>query len=238
MQLSDIQAQVRAITDENSITDPTDATLLYFINYRYQDLVAKITKVYQKYFITTATESTVDGTELYDLPQDSDNRCEVKQLVQVEISYDGTTWEIAKKEDKRDNIETEDGTRISYTQNNPHYYLLGNQIGFKPTPDYTGTNNIKFWYVKRQADLLASSDIPNLPDDYHRLIVFGVAADLKKRDENFGAAQNFENDYAIGVSNMLEELSRRDISSVEEVEDVASMPSMDNETYIQNSSLS
>ncbi|MFH2031377.1 MAG: hypothetical protein ABIJ40_12305 [Bacteroidota bacterium] len=238
MQLSEIQAQIRALTDETSTTDPTDATLLYFINWRYQDLVAKITKVYQKYFITTATESTVDGTQNYDLPQDASSRCEVKKLIQVQISYDGTNWDIAKKDDKRDSVITEDELNVSHTRNNPHYYILGNIIYFDPIPDYSGTDNIKFWYVERQADLSAAGDKPNIPDDYHRLIISGAAADLKKRDDNFAAAQNYENDYAGGIKNMLEDLARRDISSVEEVEDVADTPVFDNETYVSPSSLS
>lgn len=238
MNLSTIQDHTRAITDETSTTDPTDAQLLYFINYRYQDLVSKIMNVYEKYFITTATESTVDGTQSYDLPQDASSRCEVKRLIQVQISYDGTNWSVAKKDDKRDSLITEDELNTSHTQNYPHYYLLGNKIYFGPIPDYDGTDNIKFWYVKRQADLAAAGDIPAIPDDYHRLIVYGAASDLKKRDDDFGAAQNYENDYTVGTRAMLRELSGRDISSTDEVEDVANMPSYDNETYIRRGSLS
>ena len=238
MQLSEIQQQIRDITDEESTLDPTDAQLLPFINYRYQDLVGKITNLYEKYFITSASQNTVEDQELYDLPQDSNSRPEVKRITRVEISYDGTNWNRAKYTNRNDISRTEDNTGVSHTQGYPYYFLEGNTLGFDPIPDADGTNKIKIWYIERQADLSAASDKPNIPDDYHRLIVYGAAADLKKRDDDFGAAQNYENDYLSGVKNMLEEMSRRDISGVDEVEDTGDTQSLNNETYVSNSSLS
>jgi len=230
---------IRNITDETSTADPTDAMITNFINYRYQDLVGRIMNVREDYFGTTdATLDTVADQEEYTLPVDSNSRNKVKEIKKIEIAYDGSNYNIAYPIDLNEKYSTESDTNAAYTQNNPRYYIFGNKIGFSPIPDSSQTNNIKIWYIPRPDDLSTGTDIPILPDEYHKLIAYGAAADLRKRDDNFRAAQNYEKDYETGARQMVIEVKQRQIQWPNCVKDVADIPFRTSEDYANEGSLS
>lgn len=239
MDLTTIRNSVRELTDETVSTDPTFAMLNTFINYRYQDLVGRIMNVHQDFFgITDHTIDTVADQKEYSMPVDGNSRNKVKRIRRVEIAYDGTNYDIAYPIDLNDQNSTESDTETTYTQNDPRYYIFGDKIGFNPIPDANGTNNIKIWYIPRPDDLALDGDIPIIPVEYHQLLVYGAAADLKKRDENFTAAQNYEIDYETGSQKMVMEAAERQTQKSNAVKDISETPFLNAEDYVRNGSLS
>lgn len=232
MTLTTILTNIRSLCDEESTTDPTDTALTAFVNKRYHDLVDRIMNINEDFFVETdQTLDTVDGTELYDLPSD------FKKVKRVEISYDGTTYDEAFEIDLNDKYTTESDTDSSYSQHNPRWYFLGDQIGFDPIPDYDGTNNIKLWYIQRPTDLEGTAT-PVIPAEYHSLLVDGACADLKKRDDNWAMANNFEKDYESGIKEMEQSLRRRQVQSPRKIKNAGDRPYRNNENYLSPSSLS
>jgi len=214
MQLSEIRTNIRDITDETDTTQLTDAVLNVFINTRYHELVSKLMTAFEDYFGTSdnTIDLVTDQVE-YDLPVDANSRCEVMKVKRVEIAYDGSDYNLAYPFDMNDKWTTESDTQGQYTQEEPHYYLYGNKIGFDPKPTSNQSNAVKLWYIARQADLSNDTDKPAIPDEYHQLIVYGASADVKKRDDNFNAARNYEMDYKEGVREMINELKKRQIQA-------------------------
>ncbi len=84
----------------------------------------------------------------------------------------------------------------------------------------------------------AYSDVPEVPNDYHDLLIYGASADIKKRDDNFAAASNFEADYENSIREMIYELKKRQIQRPREVRDVSDMAEMNPEDWAEDSSLS
>ena len=232
MTLAAIITNIRNLTDETDTTQLTDAVITVFVNRRYKDMVGKIMNTFEDYFGTSdATIDFVADTVEYDLMSD------VRKVKRVEVAYDGSNWKLARPFDLNDKYTTESDTTATYTQNNPRYYLYGDKIGFDPVPSSDQSNCVKIWYIKAPADL-SGSNSPEIPTPYHDLLVYGASADVKKRDDNWSAAVNYEQDYENGVRQMINELKKRQIQEVRTAKDYSDYPGKTNENYVEQGSLS
>lgn len=232
MTLAQIITNIRNLTDETDETQLTDAVITVFVNRRYKDMVGRITNVFEDFFGTTdQTLDTVADQAEYSLPSG------VRKIKRVEISYDGDNYKLARPFDLNHKQTTESDTTSAHTQTDPFYYLFGDSIGFDPIPDAAGTNNIKIWYIAQPSDLSGSAT-PEIPTEYHDLLVYGASADVKKRDDNWAAAVNYENDYEKGIAQMINEIVDRQIQEPRSVTDVSDLPRRDPADYVEAGSLS
>lgn len=194
LQLSEIISYTRSIIDETAPTAVLlDSEVQNFINHRYHQIEDIIKDVNEDYFGTTGTVTLANSTELYNLPQDSDSRNEVDRILRVEVAYDNSNYDIAHPITIQRKVTTESNTEGAYSERNPRFYIFGNQIGFLPIP--TGTGTAKIWYIKRLGDLENTTDIPELPDKYHRTIAYGAAIDALRKDDYLEGARSIERDY-------------------------------------------
>ena len=109
---------------------------------------------------TSATTSTVSGTQEYSKPSDS--------FRVSKVTYDSV------KLKKIDQADYDAMSSISYggtlaTGSPCYYYEFGSVIGLFPVPDAAKT--LKFWYVKEPANLTSSSDVFSVPSFAQNAIV-------------------------------------------------------------------
>lgn len=240
MTLLEIRTQIRSIIDEKQETAVLlNSELNNYINARYHTLCNEIVELHEDYFLTTATASIVANQQSYNLPQDSSSRNEVMRLKRVEIAYDGSNWHIAYPIDLTEKIDTE-SQDTAYSTFQPYYFLMGNTINFLPTPDTARTDKIKYWYVERQANLSADTDIPAIPDEYHHVIVYGAAADAKRMEgdvADYALVQDLENKFEQELVRMRKTIQPRVIQTPKFVKNVEDMPGRYNEDWVNPGSL-
>lgn len=215
------------VGEDNSDSDLSDIHLGTLLNGRYQDVCNFIVGVNEGFFAKLDTTiDLVNGTDLYDLPDvDSNSRTRIIRILRIEIAYDGTNYYHARPIQVQD-LPPTNFIDTQYSTLSPVYYLLDNKIYFLPTPTENKTNAVKIWYIQRQLDLSADSDIPQFPEQYHHILGWGLAADIMQRTgarvldlDDASYADRFEGKYQEGLEKLLETIKPRDISSPKYVVD-------------------
>lgn len=122
-----------------------------FINDGYQMICRRV-----DYYIDESTLdfSTISGTALYPQPTDFARDRALRQT-DVEVELLGVELRLID--------------RSAPATGTPRYYALdGLKLHLYPTPDGVYPLELRYW--KMPALLVADSDVPNLPADYHRLL--------------------------------------------------------------------
>lgn len=237
LQASQIVDYTRSLIDEvNESPVLLDSEILNFINRRYHEVEDVIKSVHEDYFGTTGTISLSNGTELYDLPQDANSRNNVDRVIRVEVSYDGSNYDIARATSIQRKITTESNSNGSYSEAFPLFYLFGDQIGLLPIP--TGTGTAKIWYIKRLADLENDTDIPEIPDKYHRLLAVGAAVEALRKDYYYPESDRLERDYYRSLDDMKMYITPRQMTEIKTVRPKRKYGVYSPENYIRRGTLS
>lgn len=84
----------------------------------------------------------------------------------------------------------------------PFYTIFNNTLILINKPDSALGSSLKITYQLKPVDLVKSSDIPAIPDDYHRVIVKGAEYKIKKF-YNWPDALKCEQEYLTWQQNML-----------------------------------
>lgn len=149
---------------DNTSSFWTDAVLRTYFNLVQEEVQNEIIQVFEDYFVTQTYVNVVNGTAEYTIPSGcvkvrrvEDNRdvADPVEITPVTLNNRGTRTSILK-EDKG------------------HYYLRGNQIVLTDTPTYTNASAIRLHYVKKLGDLSASTEVSEIPVEYHRVFTWGI----------------------------------------------------------------
>ena len=151
---------------DNSSSHWTDTTLMNFYNLIQQEVAAEINQVYEDYFVTQTFLTIVNGTAEYTLPST------FAKMRRVEYMKSNQSHEIVpvSLNDRGGNYSYVDGSSVFGNS----YYLRGNQIVFSDTPTFSDSATVRLQYIRRLADITAASLTSELPEEHHRVLVWGV----------------------------------------------------------------
>lgn len=116
-------------------------------------------------------------------------------IIKVEVKYGATGDEYIKATrlqsiavwENQDNVST---TYQSKTQ--PLYYILGQKIGFIPTPPETGAY-AKVWYIKRPYQVTMTSDTIDIPYRFtYPITNYVVAKAIQREHQDYATTQTIE----------------------------------------------
>lgn len=223
-----LQTGVRVYLDETQQADYLDSEVQRSINYAYHDVIGNVIDVYQLYYETTTpfTYAVVVNQQEYLIDSS------LTKVTRVEINYAPTQSGSVpiraipvKMEEALLNLSN---SATSGSVFNAGYYLHGNQtgqyIGFIPIPEQGDTTgkSISVWGIALPSDLVASSDIVNIPyaDRFSQLIeLYAAYLLMSKGQENESAANSYLQRYQIGIAKMMDFLVERQSDGVNMVVD-------------------
>jgi hypothetical protein len=179
VQLIDIRDEVLACGFDPVLFGASRVTA--YINNGYLNLVRRVS-----YYVDEATQdySTVIGTTLYTLPADFARVRSVRRTdIQVELEAVG--------------LRAID--RSISTSGAPVYYAMdGANVHLYPGPDQVYPLELRYW--KMPAALVADTDVPTIPADYHNLLIYSAVAEAYRAEDDLATAQGWQALYDKGLS--------------------------------------
>ena len=158
--------------DTNTLSD---ANLLIVANKYYTWIVRELNDV-ENVNGQISKADLVDGQQEYLLPTDDtdatgdyDYGGGFMQLLRVEVALDGTNWKVAKKITGMKHpfpVSNDTYDNYVYTTATPAYWRFQNSMFFLPFPGKDVTAGVKIFWIKRPAELTATSDIPKLDKEF------------------------------------------------------------------------
>ena len=141
--------------------------------------------------------ATVNGTESYPLASD------VGLVEQVELvnNADPTTFTILSPISLSDRVDGK-GSPVGW-------YVIGSNLYLAPLPDAAYT--LRVWYSRVGVTLVADSDTPIIPSQYHILLKLYAISQAKRKGDD-PAYQTYLQDYVAGRGGMIEYLRNRGAS--------------------------
>ena len=151
--------------------------------------------------------NTVSETQVYNIP------CDLMKFVRVEHRQNGSTSEDDWLSLRSLNIAN-DNVRAFYPPREGWgpgpgfgYFITGNKINLRPTP--TSVFQVRLYYIPRVAALVADSDVPGVPEEYHELLAeYGAIQMLAKSGE--GLFRERSETFKLELDNLLETIEIRD----------------------------
>lgn len=180
MNLADMKRRIQNIMGDDSGVFFEAVDLADLCNDAQMDIVRK-TEILR----TTSTISTIANQAEYALPADF--------IVEKRVTYLNLKMKKTTIDEIDDWLDSKDDPTTAGTPS--FYYLVGNKIGFYPTPVGAVANPIRVSYVKAPATLAADVDIPEIPVHMHEDIIRYVIARAREQSEQFDVAQVIMNDY-------------------------------------------
>lgn len=205
------------VTDLKKLIGPgcevTDDGLAVWVNDSYMQVVDEISKQQPDFFTTTKIDSTVSGTQEYDLPAD------FEKMLMVNIEIDGV-WKRCRPMPNINYIPIHSRTDSNqgFSFSDPYYYIIGDKIGFMPIPDETTSMNIKYWYVYTPAELDEDSAEPAIPKKFHYMLKYGAYANYLDQDDEHVAAERMRQRFDALMARMVESINERQVDEPKSVE--------------------
>jgi hypothetical protein len=157
------------------------ARITAYINNGYLNLVRRVS-----YYVDEASQdySTVSGTASYSLPAD---------FAKIRSIHDtGRQVEMVS-------VGLRQIDRSAVTSGAPIYYAIdGSNLHLWPTPDQAYTLETRYW--KLPAQLVADSDVPTIPADYHNLLVYSANAECYRAEDDHQTAAAWQALYDKGLA--------------------------------------
>jgi len=169
------------------------------LNRAYHKVANAVSSLGQDYYYREATADFVADQRLYGLPSD------IRKLERLEVSYDGSTYRKAIRIDRN---AINDPTMV-FSQDKPHYAVVGNMFEIFPTPTTNVTNGIKLWYLETLTDLSDNADEPKLPNIYQDLPIEYAAGKAKMRQGLIDEGKELLNEFYTEVARMESEFIER-----------------------------
>ena len=185
----------------------TDVELQEYINRGYLHIVAQT-----DYIEEIATASAVDGQQFYALPTNCIKPLILQYDDDADDDYDTLKY-CSFKEIYRiagDDLWTKEDTP-------KRWFIWRQQIGLEPIPDTTVTDAQKLIYVKRPTELSASTDSPDIPDQFQDGIIFYAAKQACIKARRFDDLVYFDAEYQRVVRAMKAFMSRKSKDKVHQV---------------------
>jgi len=175
------------------------------LNRAYHKVANAIASMGQDFYYREATADLVANQSLYGLPDDC------RKLERLEVSYDGSTF---RKAIRMDRNAINDPTMV-FSQDRPHYAVVGNMFEIFPTPTANVTNGINLWYLESVVDMVNNSDEPSLPEIYADLPIEYAVAKAKQRQGLIDESREF-------MAEFMREIDRMESEFIERNEDDSS----------------
>jgi hypothetical protein len=190
--LSTFIAKTRMFLDEVSPKSWSDTEVQREINYAYHDVVTTVMTTYEDFYLTAPFFiNIVDAQQEYGVADGIPS--DVFKIRRVEMNYASSTGtQFVKAAPIRDISAIRDSIMTSGSGSatlRPMYYVYGFganfHIGIIPVPSKDAPNGIKVWYSPTLADLVQSTDVPNIPypDRYSTIIPLIAAATLLRKGQ-------------------------------------------------------
>jgi len=174
----------RFITDTDTATF-TNADLDASLNMYYDLFCTEIIDSMDEWDFNgdTATSDLVANQQEYVFPTT------ILKIKRIEVSYDGSTWQLASPMDVNEVGHATDTTSIStnFSTNQPYYDLMDTSFMLYPIPTANSTGGVKIWFEKLETQLSADTDEPTIVRPFHKGLCYGAAKDYFEKYINVGS---------------------------------------------------
>lgn len=178
----------------------TDNILMTYHNMVQQEIQQELIQTFEDFFVTQTNISIVNGTAEYNLPSD------FVKLRRVEDIRQSPPAEILPVSLNHREVQ-EDGYLASAGEG--RYYLRGTQIVLTDTPAFTNASAVRLHYIKRLADVTASTSTSEIPTEHHRLLIWGIVKlALHQQQSDTGMA---EREYERHIARMKQQAEDRQL---------------------------
>lgn len=181
MNVGEIQTRVKRAFGDESGVQLTDEDLIRYINDGCRAFVLQNEELLQ----TVGTSNAVANQNAYALPVD----LLLLKSVMFQSPGDSSFFNLKGMTFNEFNeyIDGWDGSTL-YRGSPMAYMRYGDNITLFPTPDTSGTNNIKIYYNRKPVDVVTNVDIPDIPVLYHEVLVKYCLSQAYEMDEDLDAA--------------------------------------------------
>jgi hypothetical protein len=179
VQLIDLRNEVLACGFDATLFGSARITM--YINNALSNICRRVS-----YYVDEATNdySTVSGTATYSLPADFAKIRSVRDT--------GRQMEMAS-------VGLRQIDQSSLSSGAPRYYAIdGSNLHLWPTPDGVYPLETRYW--KLPAPLVADSDVPTIPADYHNLLIYAANAECYRAEDDHATAANWQALYDKGLA--------------------------------------
>lgn len=142
-----------------------------FLNIGYAISRNALLSMSEDYGVRLSTTDLVADQSYYLLPSDC------RKLRRLEVSYNGTDWYRVQ----RINRNAIGDPETTFSDANPMYSIVGNNIEIFPTPSSNVTGGLRLWYVEDNGDLSADDSTVKLPNAYTHLPILYASSMAKKK---------------------------------------------------------
>ena len=222
-------------------TNISDAHVLSLINGRYMRGVSTIMEVNRDYYgrIDSST-AFVNGTASYALPDlDSASRTRVMSIDRIEFAFSANNY-IQALPITLLQLPDSNVAALTYSTQNPRYYLFGASLYVLPTPTANVSAAIKYWYQRRPLRITATTETPDIPDEIHEIIAAGAAMDIISAIIDPGYSVNvsdLEQQWKDGLSALVKAVSPRDDGAMPTIQDRTGYSTFLQEDYVEPGSV-
>lgn len=185
----------------------SDVELKEYLNRGYNHIIAQ-TDFLEEIAIATAT----DGQQFYALPTNCIKPLILQYDDDADSDFDTLRYTTFKEIYKiaGDSLWTKEGTP-------KRWFVWRQQVGLEPIADTTVENAMKLIYVKRPTELTATTDSPDLPDQFQEGLVFYAAEQASIKARRFDDSMYFKSRYIEIVMAMKQFMSRKSKDRVHQV---------------------
>ena len=193
---------------DNSSNFYTDTVLLNYLNREQQLLQNFIIQSHENYFVTSVNVNIVSNTDEYAL-----NSSVIKILRMEWIADDplrSTEIHPISFNEKENYIGLSHG--ITGTGEIRAYAIKGDTLTFRPVPSTTTASAVRYYFVKKLADLVSQSQVSEVPENYHEILSWGIYKRALLQQE--GSAESYavaSKEYESMVEEMMKQLDDRQI---------------------------
>lgn len=193
--------------DEVSAADWSDSQINVEINYAYLRVYKEVVDVWEDYYRTRVTTSTVANQNEYALPSD------FYKLKRLEIRYVSGEDRVKMRRFNFSQLPvTVDETSNYGSTAAPIFELSGGFLRLLPVPITSVTSAVLLHYIKQVTELDDDTDTIDIPfpDSYGKLIEIGAVAELlSKGQQEEEVSSKFVTKFEAGIQQMREELKDR-----------------------------
>ncbi len=173
MTLLDLQVLTSDILDDVSNGYFTLPILNQRLNLNLRELQKRLISANENYYTVCSTTPTISGQAAYALPSD--------HLQTIRLDYITQGSGVTAQTQKINFITPNQRDLLSDTTGAPaFYYTQKNNIILAPVPNGVWTLHLEYSYYV--ADMVATSDVPDAPQQFHPYIAYMTARDCMVKD--------------------------------------------------------
>lgn len=186
--LNDVFTDVRYNSGKDStLLSNTDLTRI--ANKYYYLLLRELIDINEDFYAEISSTDLVSSQREYPLPTDSTSSGYgggLIKLQRVEVTYDNTNWYIGTPISPQTipgPITLDTDLNQIYDKSAPVYWYKDRSLFLAPVPgtgDYTtaGNANLRIFWIKRKNELVATTDVPDIPKDFLAILTEGMLIDV------------------------------------------------------------